>query len=86
MWTTALFWAVGIALLVGVLLFAASSKTSGKGSGGRMGNALQPLRGVDFSHLLNLQSIYEPGKQHLLEQQQEDGREEDDEGDPPTTG
>jgi hypothetical protein len=86
MWVTVLYWAVGFAVFVGVLLFAASSKTSGRGPRGRVGNALQPLRGIDFGHLLNLQSVYEPGKRHLLEQQQEEGREEDDEGDPPTTG
>jgi hypothetical protein len=83
-WVALLLWAAGLFFLVGVLLFAAARRT--RGAGARVGNALQPLSGVDFSHLLHLQSVYEPGKQHLLEQQQEEAREDDDEGDPPATG
>jgi len=84
MWAEALAWAAGLAVFGAVLLFAASHKTRGRG--GRVGNALQPFRSADLSHLLNLQSIYEPGTRHLQEQRRSESREEDDEGDPPTPG
>jgi HAMP domain-containing protein len=84
MWFELLVWVLAFAVFVAVLLFAASRKTSGRSS--RVGNALQPFRGVDLTHLLNLQSIYEPGSRQLLERRQSEEREEDDAGDPPRPG
>ena len=91
MWVNLALWAAGMAFLLGVLIFVASSSAAGRSRGdgtgkGGVGNALQPFTGVDMTPLMNLQAIYEPGKKHLIEQQQAEEREEQDEGDPPDAG
>ena len=89
MWLSLLLWALGVAFFLGVLFFVSGSTgagTPGAGTGRRVGNALQPFTGIDTTHLLNLQSVYEPGKQHLRDQKMVAEPEEDDDGDPPAPG
>lgn len=43
----------------------------------------RPARGASTYHMLELQSTFDPGIQHLLEVTVEEEEDEDDSGDPP---
>jgi hypothetical protein len=74
-WVTVGLWLACPALVVALLLFVSSP------------NATRIRRGgFSVQHLLNLQSVWEPGARYVFEEKQAQREDEDDDGGPDRPG
>ena len=75
-WVTVALWIGCPALLVALLVFISSPASPTRVRRG----------GFSVQHLLNLQSVWEPGAKYVFEEKQSQREEEDDDGGPDDPG